>query len=217
MKCLKCKAENPSEAKFCEKCGTKLVKEEKVETTKVKTTSSKTAGVNFKLPAILSTIPKKYLTIAIGAILIIVVAIIGYFNFTNTPQMVVQRYLKAVAKSDLTTALALVVPEERLANKKSLDSFFATVSRFDIQKIKIKDVVISDEEATVDVALDFEVKLKDGQKITYLSSKDTAIIYDGKTKIEVPIKDSDKYSLSQNFFNSIKLEKVKGRWYIINQ
>lgn len=154
---------------------------------------------------------------AMGAVIVIIIAAVAYLQFINTPQMVAKKYLNAVAKNDLTTALALVVPEERLDNKKSLDSFYTTVTRLTISKIKITNLVVADDEATVDLALDFEVKLKDGQKMTYLSSKDTAIIYDGKTKIEVPIKDSQKYSPSQNFLTSINLEKVNGRWYITNK
>lgn len=202
MVCPKCKASNPAGAKFCEKCGASL--------------GSAKAGGMPRLPKI-PAIPVKIVLPLVGLILLVVGGIFGYQKLTNRPETVVSNYFKALGKDDLTTALALVVPEERLTAKASLDSFLSSIERLDIKQVKISNVVISDDEASVDVKLDFEMKLKSGQKFTYLASKETLVIFDGKTKIEVPISEINKYSEAQPLFRNVKLEKVKGRWYLTNR
>lgn len=204
MVCPKCNTSNPGGAKFCEKCGTKL--------------AGGASGAGVKIPRItIPGIPTKLILPLIGLILLVVVGFFGYQRFTNTPQAVIGKYFKALGKNDLTTALALVVPEERLAAKASLDSLLSGIERLDIKQVKVTNVVISDDEASADVKLDFEMKLKSGQKFTYLASKETLVIFDGKTKIEVPISEINKYSEAQPLFRSVELEKVKGKWYISNQ
>jgi len=204
MNCPKCKTSNPAGSKFCEKCGAKL--------------EASGGEISFKAPKIpkisLPGISAKLIIPIVVAILVIIAGLFGYQKLTNKPEAVVKSFFSALGKSDLTKALALVVPEERLEAKASLDSFLSSISRLDITKIRVKNVVISDEEASVDVDLDFELKLKDGKKFTYLSSKGTMIIYDGKTKVEVPLTESNKYSEAKILTGSINLEKIKGKWYI---
>jgi len=210
MVCPQCKNKNPADAKFCEKCGTKLVIT-KAETEKAPST--------FKLPKIpklpaIPAIPRKIVLMAVGVILVVVLGSFGYQKLTNNPKAVVSRYFKALGKNDLTTALALVIPEQRLSAKSNLDSFLGSIERLDITKVKVTNVVVSDSDATVEVKLDFEMKLKSGQKFTYLGSKETLAIFDGKTRVEVPISEIQKYSEARLLFRTVKLEKVKGKWYI---
>lgn len=210
MICPKCKNDNPAGAKFCEKCGTNLV---------VTKADPGKAPSTFKLPKIpklpaIPAIPLKIVLPVVGAILVVALGFVGYQKLTNNPEAVVNRYFKALGKNDLTTALALVVPEQRLSAKSSLDSFLGSIERLDIRKVKVTNVVVSDTDATAEVKLDFEMKLKSGQKFTYLGSKETLVIFDGKTRVEVPISEIQKYSEAQPLFQTVKLEKVKGKWYI---
>lgn len=211
MFCPKCKNDNPAGAKFCEKCGAKLEKAEEVKKEEAK--KVETGNIATKIPAI----PLKLILPILGVVLLVIGGIFGYQKLTNKPEAVVSRYFKALGKKDLTTALALVVPEDRLVTKASLDGFLGSVERLDITKVKISNVVVSDNDASVDVKLDFEMKLKSGQKFTYLGSKDSLVIFDGKTRVEVPISEIKKYSEAQPLFQTIKLERVKGRWYIITR
>lgn len=160
-------------------------------------------------------LPKKFtiLIAGVGVSLLIIAGIFIFKSLTNRPEIVVKKFLMALGKRDFTTALALVVPEERLEAKSGLDSLFDEISRFEIKKIKTKNAVVYDEEASVDVEMDFEIKLKSGEKYIFMASKETLTVYDDKTKIEVPLSESSQYGIPK-FSDTMDLEKVKGKWYI---
>lgn len=190
MVCPKCKTNNKAGAKFCEKCG---------------------AGLGEgKSPSGL----KRFILPIIGLAVLVGVGFFAYTTLSNRPGSVVKRFYKALSANDLTSTLALVVPEKRLEAKAGLESFLDTIESLEIKRIKVSDVVISDDSASVSVKMDFEITLKSGQKFTYLASKDKMIIFDGKTKVEVPISEAEKYSQAQVLLAKVDLEKIKGKWYI---